>query len=485
MIQIYQPDVQVWLHKTIQRKTTNGNDAVSQRFQGSADRMKIDLRPYLGDGAGVMASKNVREPAGGFQITLVDKPDGNDGSYESLYGLIEPMDMIEIRARHGAPTDPSQAPIIMRGFVTQVARQEAIGSDGRPQRSVVLSGQDYGKIWQIIQINYHAGYLVGQNFISGFALFEQFGVGNKTVQSSADFIRQVVENIINPFLDKMMPANATLPRALFPDVTVTEGTVSPAIQTQQGTIYELLRNFGDVGPWNELFMEDREDGVYLVYRPNPYLTATAPANLIQDGAPDPVYIDVSAEDVMSIAVTRSDADVANYFWVSSARFNLVNQAYQKQEASASGDATVILADYQNCSVALYGTRILELQTQQGATDSTTQNTGAAAADIEKGQQTEVDWMSDRRRIVSESNKDNILFERGTMRMRGNEQLKAGAYLRLKRGDMTSIYYIVQVEHAYEPFQGFFSSVQVERGTGFIERVKRENSPYMAELTGIQ
>lgn len=484
MITIYQPDVQVWLYKTIQRKTTNGKDAVSQRFQGSADRMKIDLRPYLGDGAGVQASKNVREAAGGFQVTLVDKPDGNDGSYESLYGLIEPMDMIEIRARHGTPTDPTQAPIIMRGFVTQVSRQEAIGGDGRPQRSVVISGQDYGKIWQIIQISYHAGYLVGQQFISGFTLFEQYGVGNKTVQSSADFVAQVVTNIINPFLDKMMPTNSPMPRALFTDVTVTEGTVSPAIQTQQGSIYELLRYFGDVGPWNELFVEDRDDGVYMVYRPNPYLNATT-GELIQDDAPDPVYVDVPAVDVMSMGVSRSDMDVANYYWVNAPRFNLVNQAYQKQEASASGDDTVILADYDNANVKLYGIRMMDLQTQQGATDSTSQSTGAPAAEIQKGQLDQVAWMADRRRIVSESNKDNILFERGTIRMRGNEQLKAGAYLRLQRGDTTAIYYIIQVEHSYEPFQGFFSTVQVERGTGFIERIQNENSPYMAELTDLK
>lgn len=483
MIRIYQPDVQAWLHKTIQRKTTNGSDAVSQRFQGRAQDQKIDLRPFLGDGAGVQTSKSLRDPAGGFTIVLVDKPDGSAMSYESLYGLVEPMDMIEIRARHGTPGDPSQAPVLMRGFVTNVARGESVDSEGRPQRRVIVSGQDFGKIWQILRISYHAGYLVGESFISGFNLFEQYGVEAKTVMGSKEFFEAVLSKIINPFLDRMLPANTSMPRTIQPDCSVSTGTVSPAIQTQQGSIYQLLQYFGDVGPWNELFIEDRDDGVFAVYRPNPYMDATT-GKLIQKDAPEPVYVDVPAVDVQAINVSRSDMDVANYFWVSSPRFNLVNQTYQKQEASASGDKTVILKDYENSSANLYGIRLMELETQQGATSSTSHGTGAKADQASQNQLSEVDWMAERRRIVSDSNKDNILFERGSMRLRGNEELKAGRYLRLKRGEFTAIYYIVRVEHEYQPYYGFFSTVELERGTGFVERIRRERSPYMAELTDL-
>lgn len=483
MIPVYQPDVQVFLHKTIQRKTTNGKDAVSERFSGSAKRQRIDLRPFLGEGAGVQTSKSVREPAGGFSITLVDRPDGDDGSFETLYAIVEPMDMIEIRARHGTPTDPTKPPIIMRGFVSQVSRSEAADGDGRPMRRVSISGQDYGKIWQIIQINYHAGYLVGQSFISGFALFEQYGVGAKTVQGAGEFFEQVVTKIINPFLDRMMPRDSQLPRAATVDNWVQKGTVSPAIQTQQGTIYELLRYFGDVGPWNEVYMEDREDGVYAVYRPNPYLDATS-GEQIQNDAPAPVYLDIPAADVMSINLSRSDADIANFYWVQSARFNLVNAAYQKQEASASGDKTVVLNDYENSSANLYGIRLMQLETQQGATSSETQSTGPKSAEVVKNQQNEVEWMADRRRIVAESNRDNVLFERGSVRIRGNEQARAGMYLRFKRGRITSTAYIVQVDHEFIPMVGFFTTLQLERGTGFVDRIRREGSPYLDELTDL-
>lgn len=165
-IRIYQPQLEVKLHKLVQRSTTAGSTPVSERFTGSAKDRVIDLAPFLGDGSAVRTSKSIRQPAGGWQLDLVDRPDGDVGSYETLYGLIEPMDMIEIRMRHGAPSSAASMPIIMRGYVTDVRRGEAVSGDGRPVRKVIVSGQDYGKIWQVIQIIYLVGYMVGQSYIS-------------------------------------------------------------------------------------------------------------------------------------------------------------------------------------------------------------------------------------------------------------------------------------------------------------------------------
>jgi len=482
MIPVYTPDVQVWLHKTVQRKTTNGKDAVSQRFTGSAERLKIDLRPFLGEGSQVQTQKSVRDPAGGFAITLVDKPDGDAGSFESLYGLIEPMDMIEIRARHGTPTDPQKAPIVMRGFVSDVQRVESAGGDGRPARGVMVSGQDYGKIWQIIQINYLAGYLVGKSYISGFPLFEQYGIPTTTM-SPAEFVRQVLDKIINPYLKELMPEDTTLlPRTVGADITVADATVSPGIQTHQGTIYEMLRFYGDVGPWNELFMDDREDTVFAVYRPNPYLKTDGTGEKIQSEAPDPVYVDVPITDVVQINVSRGDSNVANFYWVSNQRFNLVADVYQRQAAVAAGGTNVDLSAYANSNVKLYGIRMMQMETQQGGPSMSTHNTGGASADVDKLGSAAASWMDRRRQIVVDSNRDNIVLEHGTMRMRGNEAIKAGTYIRLTRGSLVSTYYVVQVSHDFTPFQAFTTTVQVERGTGFIERIKSSGSPYWQERT---
>ncbi len=485
MINLFQPEVQVVLHKTLQRKTTSGKDAVSERFAGAVGKRTIDLGPFLGAGSSVRVSKSVSGPAGGFQLVLVDRPYGDDGGLESLYGLVEPMDMIEIRARHAAPTDAGKPRILMRGFVSDVTRNETVDTaSGQPQRQVVLSGQDYGKIWQILRISYHAGYLLGQSFISGFSLFEQYGVEAKTTMTSQEFVSQVTDKILNKFLGELMPENATLPSKIQQDVQVKTGAVSPAIQTQQGTIYELLRFFGDVGPWNELFTEDREDGVFLVYRPNPFADV-ATGKMIQADAKMPEVVDLQDEDVSTISVSRSDSDISNFFWVGAARFNLISEAYQKQEASASGDSTVILKDYANTKSSLYGLRLMEVQTQQGPADVQSFDSGGKSDAFGQIQANAVTWMAERRRILSESNKDNVVFERGVMRVRGNENLRAGIYVRLKRGDLTSLYYVVQVDHEYTPFQGYFTTLVVERGMGFVERVRQSKGPYMQELTSIK
>ncbi len=196
-------------------------------------------------------------------------------------------------------------------------------------------------------------------------------------------------------------------------------------------------------------------------------------------------MDVPSIDVISINVSRSDANIANFYWVQSARFNLIYDAFQKQEASASGDKTVNLGDYDNASVKLYGVRLMSLETQQGPTTSTSQSSGGKAAEVEKAQQSTVEWMADRRRIVSESNKDNVVMESGSMRLRGNEKIKAGCYIRLKRGDVTSTSYVCQVDHEYQPYVGFYTTVTVDRGNGFVERIRREGSPYWAEMTDIE
>jgi len=481
-VKVYQPQFGVTLYKMVARKGLGGKLVTSDRFQGTVQQQAIDLTPFIGDGASVRTNKSVRQPAGGFQLTIGDQAHGS-AALESLYGLIEPMDMIEIRARH-ALTGAGQPPILMRGFVSDVSRSEGMGGDGRPQRQVTISGQDYGKVWQIMQIVFWADYILGQDFISGFRLFEKFGVGFETALKVQDFVQQVFDKCINPFIDKMMPADFPLPRKIQVDIAVKHGTTSPGIQSQQGNFYNLLSGFSDVGVWNELFIEDRDDGVFCVFRPNPYLTASDdPPKKIQPDAPDPTYIDVSDEDLMSLSVSRGDANVSNYYWVSAPRFQLVDDYITRQWAVTQGARdTVVLAEYTNSQEKLYGTRAMQTETALGNDAMLTHNTGDEQPGMTKQAQTMVDWVNERRRVLVEQNKDNVLFERGSMRLRGNEDIKAGTYVRLTRGSTSAVYYVVEVDHEIVPFSGWFTTVQFERGTGFIRRVQAGGSPYLAEMS---
>ena len=136
------PEFKVTLYKTMRRRMVTGSDKrsipASERFSGS--KRVLDITPFIGDGGVVETSKSVRQPAGRWSVGLVDRMESS--AMDSLYGLIEPMDVIEIRMRHRS--DPASAgaemPIVMRGFVQDVRRSFSMGPDGRPQRQVTISG---------------------------------------------------------------------------------------------------------------------------------------------------------------------------------------------------------------------------------------------------------------------------------------------------------------------------------------------------------
>ena len=481
-IKPFQPELQVRLHKTVGRGTTNGRDATSQRFRGSVADTIIDLTPLLqADGSQVQTQKGLGDPAGSFTITMPDMPLKRGGGLETVYGLIEPMDMVEIRMRHGAPAAPGKVPIVMRGFVTDVSRSESIDG-GTPRRTVTISGQDYGKVWQILQINFFAGYLMGKVYLSSFALFEQYGVGYKTVLPPGEFFTDVVQKVLNPYLQKLLPDSSILPRELTVDTAslVKGGTVSPGIQAREGTIYELLRSFGDVGAWNEMFVEDREDGVAAVFRPAPFLDLTTGERIRADG-PAPVYVDVEADAVASLQVSRSDANVANFFWVDAPRFNMMTDLFRRQAADASNDPTVVLDSYANADPNLYGVRVMRVGTELGGDGLTTHNSGTKAAEHSQTTDTMKAWVDLRRAELVKANKDNVLMERGSAALRGDERLRPGVYLRIKRGSFTSTYYVTAVSHSFVPGTGFFTNVTLDRGNGFVRRITESSSPYLNEL----
>ena len=487
-IKLYDPDVRVKLFKTIGRTTVDGQTPVSQRVLDT--NKTIDLTPFLGESGQLACSKSVREAAGGFSITLADSPYVQPGAFESLYGLVEPMDFVEIRMRHNPPNSSSSSsatpPVYMRGFVTEIERNETITPEGKPQRSVTISGQDYGKLWSMMQILLLPGLVIGQDYLSAFKLFVRFGVGFQTTLNASDFVTQVLNKIVNPYLASLMPANSPNPAVIKTDISVSNGVVDVGgAQSQQGTIYNLLSYFGDVGLWNELYLEDREDGVYCVYRPNPFKDIDG--NVIQSDAVELTPITVRGEDVILLNVKRTDANVANYYWVRSPKFELVDDITRRLYAlQAADEPSVDLSMYPNAAERFYGERVMMFDTQQGGNDVTTFNSGQPADVQETRGVSMADWITNRRKILAAQNKDNVLFESGTARIRADERFKPGSFVRIVRGSFSAVYYVPMVDLNFVPYQGLFQTLHLERGTGFIERVTSgagAQSPYLAELAG--
>jgi hypothetical protein len=490
-VPVYAPQAKVTLYKTIGRTTLDGTLPTSERFRGT-DRT-IDLTPWLTDSGGVQISKGVREPAGAFSITIADKAFTSKGaaaSFETLYGLIEPMDMIEIRLAHDAPKGSDiPLPIMMRGFVSNVTRSESLDG-GAPQRHVTISGQDYGKIWQQLQILYLPGYLLGEDILTGFQLFEHYDVDYKNVLSGGDFLQQVVDKIMTPYLLGLMPSNTSMPTTFSTDIKVKHGVTSiMGPQSQEGSIYDLLRTYLDVGPWNEMFIEDRAEGVYVVYRPNPALQLDGKTLIQMDSeAPDtvmPDIIDLSDQEIVSLTLNRTDANVANYYWTRMPRFDLVSDNYRALFAVTGADRdTVLLDKYGNTAVNLYGMRPMYADTQMGGDDIETFNSGQSR-DAQTSRDTSmVGWIKARRAALVLQNKDNVVLENGNAVVRGRPELRAGVYVRLRRGSTQALYYVSGVDHAFTPYMRWLTTLTLTRGLGFVERSQKgggKQSPYLAEM----
>lgn len=482
MTSVDQPKIQVTLVKRVAR--IKGQ---SERFQGS--QRKIDLTDFLGDGCVVSTVKDIRQPAGCFTITLVDQGDfrqgdGGRGVLDTVYGVVEPMDYVEVRFAR----TPGTLPIIMRGFVSSVRRSEGMAGD-KPVRRVIITGHDFGKIAQIVRIFLRADY--GQAFsdsadttfiLSTFRLYARTGKFG-TIMSPLDFMNDCM-SILNAYLTTMVQYTDTakdIP-ALQLDASVTQGMVSPFTMQmfggdEGGSIWELMTSYADT-PWNELFIEDRDKGPFIVYRPCPFLGLDDKTPVVTGAAALKPVVTIQAADIISLDVERGDADVANYFWVEAPISTLQTVSMLNVESLAKGQ--IVVKDNPNCNPKLYGLKRISAQSNLMDPRWNTVDDSANAAKKVEYSQRQLDWITIRRDQLKAMNQDNVIFDKGHLRIKGNEKVKSGTYFKVQRGGFTWIAYAAAVSHDYQVFGNFTTLVAFERGTGFLRRVQSTPSPYYLE-----
>jgi hypothetical protein len=488
----YQPKIRAFLVKVVNRKeVAPGMAAASDRYAANAG---FELTDYLGQNGGIRLAKGVREPAGAFSVTLSDRP--HSTLLDTIYSLIEPMDMIEFRVAHDPyeyanPGEGYKLPIVMRGLVSNISRSESM-QGGRPVRNVTVSGQDFGKVLQMIQIFYQRGAVVGEYVLNELGFFQKYlSSGDAKHMPAAEFVLKVVEKVAAPYLARMLvstkAAEVGAQKLDWWGVKATiPGTVSPfaAASLYDISLYQMLVSLLDIGPLNELFIQDEPQGIALVARPAPLKTVGG--KWIQKGSDGKdattESITLRSEDVMSISVSRSDSGVANYYWVENERWLFQQGATARMAAMGSSPDTYVKFGYPNCDASIYGIRKMEIGVTLGPPDYLALD-GAKETELNQQTGTFSDWLESRRNILSEINKDNVVFEHGVISVRGNERLKAGMYVTLLRGvgQVASEYYITRVEHDFRPMQGYFTTLHVERGTSFIERAARPNPINLAEI----
>ena len=492
----YSPQVRVVLRKNIGRATVGGDIAVSERFRG--ERREIDLTGYLGTTGGVETERSARTGTGRFTIDLVDRiaPDLAD----SLYGLIEPMDVIEIRlARDPSKYTGGKLPLVMRGFVGEVTRTQSMSARG-PQRMVRIAGQDYGRILENCRIIYLlGGSVLGQNLLTAYRFATAYGDGSVEVKDAADFVADtILTDLISKFIKQMQgldgatsedaPKSPILNIAADVEAARGKGIVSPfGVQDWPGgTVWEMLRYFGDVGPFFEAFIRDEEDGPKLVYRPNPFRDLSG--KTIWGDAPAGGDHTIYDADIVRLDVARSDANVFNYFWVDAPRFNLIDQALFKYQAAISVDGAAppdwYLLNYGNANPRLYGERVTEVQSQQGirfdglAKDVQDEASGDMLTFLEK-----------RRNVLAALNRDNVVLESGQAVVSGDETIQHGEHVTFRRGKggegLKWSAYGHTVAHRFSYGGPFLTTITFDRGTGFVERAQKgtgKDAPYALETS---
>jgi hypothetical protein len=488
-MRLYEPKIEVRLVKAFPRKDIVPDVPVATRYESPYMRSFL-LTDYLGDAGAVRTSKSIRQPAGGFSITFADKV--NSDFYDTIYAMIEPMDMVEMRFCHdpneyAKPLEGYRPPIVMRGLVSNVTRSETM-TGGKPVRTVTVSGQDYGKILQIFQIFYLNNSVVGDNLLTEFQWFQKYAKdGAPKLQFANEFVDSVLSKVVNPYLERFSSRSdgAKVDAAVIKNWTAktsVDGVISPWLinQFNNVSLYQMMAKLLDIGPFNELYVEDSEDGVVLNARPAPFLDAMG--NPIQGVRPEKIKID--SEDVVSMSVNRTDAGTANYFWVSASQWSMYNNETQKMLASVGKESSFIKFDYLNSNMAYYGIRKMEVETALLPNDYIPSDSDKSAQSKSNSVKSG-NWIENRRDLLAEINKDNVIFENGSMRLRGNERVKAGMQLELTRGggNVKSSAYVTQVDHEYIPYQGFFTNVIFERGTGFINRSQQKTPVYFDEIDG--
>lgn len=504
---IASPEIQILLYKTISRESFSAMAPASVRYKGKTPI--IDITDYLGEGSAVNVRKSIREPAGTFSISFVDRPQSsityyendkeNELSIETIYALVEPMDMVEIRMWGGLGKRPEKLPVKMRGFVSDIARNQTMGSEGTPVRNVSITGHDYGKIWQMYQILYLPAYVAGVPLLSNFEFSELFGTDVENTIPARVFVSRVIDKIINPFMSGFIPDETDMPKSIGHRdyITVPNGVMNNAYQNEQGNVYDLLKRFGDVGIWNELFILDFNQSVECVYRVAPALALSAgdeQSLMIQEGALLPPIINILDESITNISAKRTDAGVANFFWVNNQRFDLINETYRKLFGLSASDQSIYSTSHQNNDPKLYGVRPLYGDSAQAGNDSVNLNSGVTESELDSYGNQFADWINIRRVAMAALNMDNSVFETGSLEIKGGperepdengniEAMKAGDYIRFTMGNLSSIAYITDISDQFLPYVSYKTTLTYERGNNFATRGGLESakeSPYLYE-----
>src|SRR2546430_1325939 len=318
----------------------------------------VNIFPYI---TSISLQKDMTQPAGMFDIKLAYAPDKTVDHFlhppgqspiraiESLLddkSGVKPFDYVELRIQDRSGS--TQPTYYFNGFIDNVTFTENAGSGNQMQRTLDMTGRDYGSLLQNFQISYMsptlltaglAGeglYLALANSIANSNInaqldystlekvLKQFNIAEQGSNSTADFVNFIVQQGINVNHIKGIQATYNsnikyiIHRKQVPSSLGTF-TASSDLMGYQGSLDELIRQVQSP-PWAEYFIRDENAGPVLYYRIAPYLDANGyyawvnPDARVDFGYHKEIqYVDIPSDDVISTNLSKSQNDVDTAF----------------------------------------------------------------------------------------------------------------------------------------------------------------------------
>jgi len=425
---------------------------------------EIDLTPWVKT---LSVNKTLADPSGSFEISMLPATDRKP--VLSWYYRVSPMDYIEIGFTRNY--EDIEIPIVMRGFVDNVSRSAMVDNNGSPNRGYTISGRDFGKILEISRIYYLKELSSDLRLMAlpGHEKFkEKYGVqltGKPT---------GIIKDILSVAQDQLTEIQELIPRVPSIDYlasTTILGSVNQFCLTQDdGSVWDLLRYF-DNAPWNELFIMDLSTGPTLVFRETPWKDYSVdndyivePDSDVEEQTLDPM-IRITPSSVISFNLSRSDAEVKNYFFTYPIQ-NLIGGTTAFKATVMSSASTVdalttnpimIPHDDEDAGLNRFGFRKFENTSEY----------------FDKGDLgTSKELAIKLNKILHKAMKNNGNYESGSFTVKGDSDIRPGKYITFDtRAGVKPEFYIAGVshqlnlEHGSESFQ---TSVSVERGDGYLK-----------------
>lgn len=261
--------------------------------------------------------RSVDGGAGSFSLTLTANQDARGHSWQDR---LHPMDFLEIRV--GNKRLPNgKLPIRMRAFVDSVSENFTMPTQGGPQRSVLITGRDYTKLFQSQNIQFlWSQTLSSDGSFPGMSM--NFGVPADGKASVTSIVRTILDDVFlgvgskrdESFLPLYRGATGVKVPDIIPHLTVPDMYMAQyfTINGYTGMFWDLMTYFTSQ-PLGEMFVYDAEEGPILVFRVAPFKGVNG--NIISPAQdPELPTIAVSPAVVTAYDLGRTDQQVLNYFF---------------------------------------------------------------------------------------------------------------------------------------------------------------------------